>query len=124
MNISIFSLLEKNQIINLLYPQKKGDPKLKVRDSPKGVFIENLKSETVNNYAEAMKCILSAISNSYIQSTRMGSVSSRGQLFITLTLKMETKNDERKLSRLKFVILCDSEKVQRKASIRNGQSAN
>ena len=110
-DVSFFEIYIHNEIRDLLHPAKKGDPPLKVRDGPKGVFIENLKGETAHNLQDILALIALANSHRTVSSTKMNATSSRSHSVMKVGVRIQRKDGSRCKSQINFCDLAGSEKV-------------
>ena len=127
-DVSFFEIYIHNAIRDLLHPAKKGDPPLKVRDGPKGVFIEHLKPETATNLTEILSLIALANSHRTVSSTKMNATSSRSHSVMKVGIRIERKDGSRCKSEINFGDLAGSEKVNKTGAtgqtLREAQAIN
>ena len=110
-DVSFYEIYIHNEIRDLLHPAMKGDPPLKVRDGPKGVFIENLRGETANNLEDILALIALANSHRTVSSTKMNATSSRSHSVMKVGVRIQRKDGSRCKSQINFCDLAGSEKV-------------
>ena len=127
-DVSCFEIYIRNEIRDLLHPAKRGDPPLKVRDGPKGVFIENLKGETARNLKDVLSLMAWANSNRTVSSTKMNATSSRSHCVMKVEIRIARKDGSRCKSTIDFCDLAGHQKVEKTGArgqiLREAQAIN
>jgi len=109
--LRVFEIYIHNEIKDLLFPAKKGDKKLRIRDTAKSTKIEGLKGADVKSVADVLRYTVVAQSNRTVTCTGLNAVSSRSHCIFEFQMAYKTSGGVRIMSKCNFADLAGSEKV-------------
>jgi len=109
--LRVFEIYIHNEIKDLLFPAKKGDKKLRIRDTQKSTKIEGLKGVEVKSVADVLRQTVIAQANRTVTCTGLNAVSSRSHCIFEFQLAYKTSGGVRISSKCNFADLAGSEKV-------------
>jgi len=116
-DLSVMEIYVGDSLRDLLYPKKKGDKSLKLRDGPKGVFIQGLKSIPVNTLTDVLSAIARANKSRTVSATKMNATSSRSHSIFRLKVTTELQSGTQRTATLNFCDLAGSEKIGKTGAV-------
>jgi len=115
--LSVLEIYVGNTLRDLLHPAKRGDKALKLRDGPRGVFVQGLKTVTVRTLSDVLEAIAVANKSRTTSSTNMNATSSRSHSVFTIKVKTELRTGTQRNATLNFCDLAGSEKIGKTGAV-------
>jgi len=109
--LRVFEIYIHNEIKDLLFPAKKGDKKLRIRDTAQSTVIEGLRGAEVSSVADVLRQTVVAQGNRTVTCTGLNAVSSRSHCIFEFQLGYKRSDGVVIKSKCNFADLAGSEKV-------------